>query len=286
MVRLRPFWRAKRGGIAVYSAIAGPVLLVLAGGAMDITSVTSERNRLRSMAEGGAALAGASDLALASDRDQFQPERAKGWAESEIAEWDHAPEATVTAEIVSMNQNESGVRIYDQCEPRLHFRPAAAARGLEYQRRSDCRFRRPHAALRHRHPRQRRQGHQYQGYRTHPRAKLHGAFQPRHHRQEPGGAIDAGYVQAVHRVNGNVNPGGSTGAQSIPDPFASIDLNPPSCNYTAEVEYSSGTHTLPAGVHCAKIKVRGTAVLRLAPGEHWFVNADLEVRKRMRAWKA
>lgn len=41
--------------------------------------------------------------------------------------------------------------------------------------------------------------------------------------------------------------------------------------------YNAGTATLPAGVHCGKYSVQGTATLILSPGDHYFVNGGIWV---------
>src|SRR5262249_27649046 len=63
---LSRFAGAKRGGLALYAALAIPVLLGVAGGALDIADAQSQRAHFLNIAQ-GAALNGAADLSLAAN---------------------------------------------------------------------------------------------------------------------------------------------------------------------------------------------------------------------------
>jgi Flp pilus assembly protein TadG len=88
------------------------------------------------------------------------------------------------------------------------------------------------------------------------------------------GSINAGRVQAVGKVTGTMSPAGNAGALPVADPFADLDLNPPTgcAGKDSELKLTGNeVYTLAAGVHCQEIKIGGNATLRLAPGEHYFM---------------
>jgi len=90
-----------------------------------------------------------------------------------------------------------------------------------------------------------------------------------------GAMIQATRTQAVGTVTGPVSPKGNAGAMTIPDPFASMNLNPPTeCEGKAEkIKQEKGTTTfLAPGVHCEHYIVDQDATLVLQPGDHWFMD--------------
>lgn len=90
-----------------------------------------------------------------------------------------------------------------------------------------------------------------------------------------GAMIQADRTQAVGKVTGPVSPAGNSGAMAISDPFASMDLNPPTeCNGKAEkIKQEKGTTTyLTPGVHCEHYIIDKDATLILQAGEHYFMD--------------
>lgn len=85
--------------------------------------------------------------------------------------------------------------------------------------------------------------------------------------------IQAERTQAAGTISGPVTPAGFPGALTISDPFASMNLSPPtSCLGQPPVQLVLGTTlTLPAGVHCGVLIMGAGATLNLMPGEHWFM---------------
>lgn len=96
-----------------------------------------------------------------------------------------------------------------------------------------------------------------------------------------GAIIQASRTQAVGAISGAISPAGNSGAMTIPDPFAAMNLNPPTeCEgKPQEIKEEKGTTTyLPAGVHCERYIIDQDATLVLQPGEHWFMD-DLDAKK-------
>ena len=85
--------------------------------------------------------------------------------------------------------------------------------------------------------------------------------------------IQAGVIQAVGVADGSAYyPAANTGALPIPDPFASMSIDPPStCRPAGVLKIDSGSTPLAAGVHCTNIVVEKSATLALGPGEHHFM---------------
>jgi hypothetical protein len=87
--------------------------------------------------------------------------------------------------------------------------------------------------------------------------------------------IEADAVQAVGDASGSITPAALTGAAPIDDPFASLNTNVPSLCTDLNVRLTAGTTTLQPGVHCGVIMVLNNATLILAPGEHYFFASTL-----------
>lgn len=79
-------------------------------------------------------------------------------------------------------------------------------------------------------------------------------------------------VRSVGLAVGPISPAAKTDATAIADPFANVNLSfPSSCPFnSADVNYNSGSATIPAGLHCGKISVNNNSTVTLAPGEHYF----------------
>lgn len=88
----------------------------------------------------------------------------------------------------------------------------------------------------------------------------------------------AGMVQATGFARGTTTPEAQTGAPTIQDPFASLDVTIPSkCDDTND-DYTGGSNTLAPGVHCGNITVEKNASLTLLPGEHYFAKGHFKVQ--------
>jgi hypothetical protein len=115
--------------------------------------------------------------------------------------------------------------------------------------------------------------------------------------------LQAGVVQSSGLANGRISPTPQAGAPEIEDPFVSMNLNPPKtlnnvtrpitgllgplgkltdpvtnllCN-PVDLLYTVGVQVLNPGVHCGKVLVRQNATVKLLPGEHYFMNGELEL---------
>ncbi len=92
---------------------------------------------------------------------------------------------------------------------------------------------------------------------------------------DTGAMIQADRTQAVGTVNGPVSPAGDSGAVAIDDPFAAMNLDPPTaCDGKPKaIKQEKGTTViLPPGVHCEEYDIDQDATLILEPGEHYFMD--------------
>ncbi len=93
--------------------------------------------------------------------------------------------------------------------------------------------------------------------------------------------LQADVIQTVRMANGTgFAVPTNTGALRLRDPFEVIAM-PATTGCPAAIAtrtFSTGTHTLPAGVHCDHIVVQNAAQLTLGPGEHVF-RGRLRVRQ-------
>jgi Flp pilus assembly protein TadG len=92
---------------------------------------------------------------------------------------------------------------------------------------------------------------------------------------DPSALIQAARVEAAGTVKGPVAPAGYSGALTIADPFASMDLSVPTACDGKPVNYkvvANTTLTLAPGVHCEHFDIDTGATLQLLPGDHWFMD--------------
>lgn len=92
--------------------------------------------------------------------------------------------------------------------------------------------------------------------------------------------LQAALVQSSGLATGRITPAPQQGAPVIEDPFSGMSLAIPNAPcVSSDIVYTDGAITLPPGVHCGNITVKGTATLTLAPGEHYFKAGELLVNQ-------
>jgi len=92
---------------------------------------------------------------------------------------------------------------------------------------------------------------------------------------DPSALIQAERVEAAGLVSGPVSPQGYSGALTVNDPFASMNLNVPTDCLGKPLTFKVISYTtlvLLPGVHCEQFEVQTGATLQLLPGDHWFMN--------------
>jgi hypothetical protein len=91
-------------------------------------------------------------------------------------------------------------------------------------------------------------------------------------------------VTGSYQINssGSIAPTPQTGVPPEPDPLAYLQPPPIGGCTTNNFLVASGTHTLPAGVHCRGLKVVNDARVRLLPGMHVIQGGGINLESN--AW--
>jgi Flp pilus assembly protein TadG len=98
------------------------------------------------------------------------------------------------------------------------------------------------------------------------------------------GWLNTAIAQSVGEARGRISPEPQTGAPLIEDPFASMNLaTTKPCPLLGGVtdlltNLQLGLPIAP-GVHCGSIVVQQNMTMRLSPGEHFFKQGKLEIKK-------
>ncbi len=269
------FERNDDGGIALWAALVIPVILAMAGGAVDITDAQAERARFLNIAQ-GAALNGASDLSLAASASMATM-RSKAWAESEIHDWTDAPAASVTSTVVQLANGQRAVRVAIAANRESIFGRILPPGGwhIDVDATAAPIGSTPLCVIATQTDHDHVINVKGNGAINGPGCLIHS---DRDIIVEGSGSIDAGLIEAVGAVRGNINPDGVPDAPAISDPFQNIDLTAPFGINEGDIVYTTGVHLLHPGRHRQHITLSGDAVMQLEPGEHWFVHADLHVQ--------
>jgi Flp pilus assembly protein TadG len=97
--------------------------------------------------------------------------------------------------------------------------------------------------------------------------------------------LQADTVQSSGLATGRISPAPQVGAPEIADPFANLGLNNDPgvvggllCALPIQNILSATLTTLAAGPHCGHYLVAKGQTLHLAPGDHYFLNGDLDLK--------
>ncbi|MGI4763814.1 MAG: TadE/TadG family type IV pilus assembly protein [Janthinobacterium lividum] len=91
------------------------------------------------------------------------------------------------------------------------------------------------------------------------------------------GAMQASAVHSVGAAQGPISPFPITDAPAIADPFTSLSISVPSQCTDSGIDVGNGSQTLNPGVHCGNVQIQGSGTLTLNPGDHYFVNTSFNV---------
>ncbi|HLI65606.1 MAG TPA: pilus assembly protein TadG-related protein [Caulobacteraceae bacterium] len=266
---LRRLGLDRRGGIATTFAIAVPVLVVLACGAIDLTSVRSDDSAMQDAAD-AAALDAAKQLGV-SDEAGISA-RAGPFAAVQLG--DSAARLGVTA-TTTFGKDDSSVTVtltghrpsfFANLLPpggwTLHTSATAASLG-----------RTPLCVLS-----SGSSGADQITMTDQSQITANNCLVQSNNNVavEGSASLQAGLVQAVGTASGNITPAPQSGAPPIADPFASLAINPNGliCN-PLDLVYDIGVTVLTPGIHCGNITVRKNAVVQMLPGEYYFLNGHL-----------
>ena len=281
----RRFKQAREGSIALKFALLGPAVLLIGVGAIDLLAVNAASTRLQAIADAGA-LAGAPSLALATDGTEAR-ERAAAFIDAQMTEWTDAPTYRATYEIVD-RMGQRALRVLLHGHRPSFFASMLPPGGWNFNAEAVassvglvplCVLVKGEVGARLLHV-------QDAGRMNAPACLVHSNRDI----LVEGGLIDAASVQAVTTARGMISPSPSTGAASIDDPFANLELDGVDglgllctvADLLNRVKVSSGVHNVPAGRHCGGIEAYGDARVVLAPGEHFFLKGSLVIKENAR----
>ncbi|HEY0600323.1 TadE/TadG family type IV pilus assembly protein [Brevundimonas sp.] len=282
---LRRFGRARDGSIALKFALLGPAILLLGVGGIDLMAVNAADTRLQAIADSGA-LAGAPSLALATDGDEAR-ERAAAFVEAQLQEWTDGPSVSATYEIVD-RLGQRALRVLLKGHRPSFFASMLPPGGWNFNAEAVASSVGlvPLCVLVTGDAGARLLNVQDSGRMNAPACLVHSNRDI----LVEGGLIDAASVQAVTTARGMISPSPSTGAASIEDPFANLDLDKHPqigllCTVSElinRIKVSTGVHYVPAGRHCGGIEAYGDARVVLQAGEHFFLQGSLVVKETAR----
>jgi len=261
---LRRAWRRFRaatgGGIAVWTAVALPPLAVLAVGAVELASVSSDRGVLQL-----AALAGARELGFSGPGGVVQ--RTQAYAVEQSA--DVAGRQRISA-AATLQDDDQTVRLEMRAHRMSFFGNLLPPGGFNtvVVSTASALGSTPLCLV---------------GLRTAAGTDVHVYDNARIRATDcliqsnadvlaaGGAAIAAGEVQASGAASGAITPVPLVGAPVLEDPFASRRIVHDSCGLLGGL---LGL-LIPAGSHCSDIRLGRGDVKRFAPGVHHFRDADL-----------
>ena len=295
---LRRFAADRRAGTATMFALAVPVLVVLIAGAIDLAAVRGDRSKAQDVAD-ATALAAARQLTMADSNGVGA--RAKASADIQLASLAGRFAYTVTATpisggkgvtvVIDGRRDSFFVNLLPPGGWRIHTEATASAMGQS-----------PLCVLTAGESAGDRLDLKNNAQITAPNCMVHAnadivvtntAW------------LHAGVIQTAGVASGRISPMAQTGAPVIEDPFINLSLSPPqtitqvttgttsnkggakvatpsnlisvNCK-PVDMVYAVGAQTLAPGVHCGKFTVTNSAILKLAPGDHYFVNGALNTQ--------
>lgn len=281
---LHEFRRAKSGGVAMILALAGPAVIVVGVGAVDLLAVHSSMSRLQDIAD-GSALAGAPSLALATDGAAAK-ERAKAFLDAHLAEWPERPEVVAAYEVIS-EAGQRSIRVDLRARRPSFFANLLPPGGWKFGASATASSVGvvPLCVLV-----TGRSGSKLLNIKDSSRMNAPACLVHSNRDIEvEGGSMTAASVQAATTARGAISPVPSTGAAVVADPFADLDLSQSRkllctvADLLRPIKVTSGEErSIPPGEHCGGIEVSGTGKVFLEDGEHFFLGGHLIVKENAR----
>lgn len=271
---------ARRGNVGLIVALALPALAVLTLGATDVAFIMGDRSKMRSIAE-AAALAGARNLSIAMS-DSDAKAHAAAMAQSMVQEWSSAPHIAITVSITQPARNAKAVHVALSAQRPSFFGHLLPPGGWKYGEAATASSlgSKPLCVLAFSEDRFKRFELKDAPEIRAPDCLIHSNGDV----EVKGGRIVAGQTQAVRAATGDITPTPITDAPPISDPFKDLDMGIPGLPCIKNklqltlAAMTTGTLTLPAGVHCGVINVSGDAIVELAPGDHRFTAGAMIMR--------
>ncbi len=273
---LRRFRAATRGGVATLTALALPPILLIGLGAVELQQVISDKAQTQDAAD-AAALFGAQQLSVTQ---AGAADRTKAFALAQLTDMSARSTVTVTATAVDTQTMKVAVdtarmSFFMNLLPpggfHTHAEATAVGEGVsplcvlvigssssdDILLYDSSRMQAPQCLV-----------HSNQNIQVNTSAQLQGQL-----------------VEAVNSASGPINPAASTGAKTVANPFAGLDIDAEQPNFPETCPSYGGladvdiwwNWTLQPGIHPFDYRVTNGATLTLAPGAHYFCG-DVELK--------
>jgi len=262
---VRRFAHAREGGLAVMAATALPVICLMGAGALDLASVYSDHAQLQDAAD-AAALDAARQLSVLGATGVQG--RAQGMVQAELTGMSGRVTLSVSATVASDNSVMVSVTGHRPSFFGNLFPPGGWT--INAQSTAKPAGQAPLCVL--------QSGGSTLSITNTSQMTATGCLV-----QSDGNiAVDssalltAGVAQAVGSATGRITPTPQTGAPSIPDPFASMNIQTQGllCS-PLDLVFDLGVNILAPGIHCGNLTVQQNATAMLLPGTYYFVNSVL-----------
>jgi Flp pilus assembly protein TadG len=267
------FLRDRRGGVAVIAAIALPALLMLVCAAIDLASLNAERSAMQDAAD-ATALAMAKQLGVATAVGIST--RASDYADAQLADLATRDNVQVSVAISADNSSVTvtltGKRasFFGSLLPPGGWALSTQATAVSLAKLPLCVLSSGATGGKDLHL-----TNQSQMTAASCLVQSDGDITV-----DGAASLESGMAQAVGNAMGSISPSPQNGAPAISDPFASLDVSIPanSCAPNNTNYLPTGVNVLAPGVHCGNYVVENSATLQLAPGEHYFINGQLQLQ--------
>ncbi len=268
--RLAGYSLDRSGGVAVIFAMVIPILAVLGLGGVELSQIQSDRSMTQDVAD-AAALWGARQLSVAPNGSD---QRTQAYANAQLARMSSEDQVTVTANVIDEATIKVSIDTYrmsffGNMLPAGGFRTHVEATAMTMGKSPLC--------VLVMGPSGGDDLHLTGGSQLQAPCLVHGNQSLK---VDGGAALAATESEAGLTASGPITPSANMGAPVIGDPFAALNTSfPTNCpgSPSGNNVDIQANQTLPAGVHCGAMTVKGNTVLTLGPGEHYF-GGDLSLK--------
>ncbi len=272
-VFLRRLLADRRGSVVTTFALAVPVIAVLALGAVDLASVSADKQKLQDVADGAALLA-AKQLGMADNNGLA--ERTKAVMAQQLAELAHRLTYTVA---VTPDTEEGLIQVQLTVNRNSFFANMLPPGGWNFTITSNAQQMgvTPLCVLSHGDQDKDKIELKDTAAVAAPGCLIHSNSDIKVAR---GGSLAAGVTQTAGLASGPINPVAQTDAPQIPDPFAAMTIGQKGA-FCSPVDLLADLLpiVLAPGVHCGNIVADKNATITLLPGEHYFQKGKLELKE-------
>jgi Flp pilus assembly protein TadG len=258
----RGFARERRGGVALVTALVLPPLLLVGLGAVELNTVLSDKRITQDVAD-SAALLGAEQIVV---DPTGAASRAQAWAAAQLAPVGARAQLTVTATPIGVTGIKIAVDTHRDSFFGNIFPPGGFFTHVEAT--AAVANSTPLCVLNIGAGASDQIAMTQTSSLTAPKCMVHSDSAVA---VASTASLSAFAVEAATTASGPISPSPNTSAPRVGDPFAGVNVNfPVPCGAKTAAQTYNGDTTLPAGMHTSDISIGGSAIVTLAPGEHYF----------------